>query len=211
MIIRVAAVVRSPSILKGLRKNLAGDPGLELVAWFRTGKEALAAFSRTRPDVLLFDITVQKSRAEDMLRKLSRRKTRPRLVLLIQDRRDDILEAMKLGADGAVLADAGLEVISECIQYVHAGKKWLEQDHAARLLDKLVSRDHGMRELSQVLTRRQLEVACMIAKGMPNSALAKELLITESSVKLHLNRLYAKFNAGGRAELVQFLNSRGLT
>jgi DNA-binding NarL/FixJ family response regulator len=210
MPIRLVIADADPSMLGLVAKVCSRHPEFEIVASVTTGSDALQSVRQLRPDILLLDIHSVAVDALNVLRRMQRARSRTQAVILIEVEGDDVIDAVRLGARGVIHKAVVPILLVECIREVYGGKKWLEQGHVTRVLDQLVKRETGLRELSALLTRRQIDVVQMVAKGMDDSALAKELLITKGTAKLHLHKLYENLNVGGRAELVQFLHSKGL-
>jgi DNA-binding NarL/FixJ family response regulator len=210
MPIRLVIADADPSMLRHIEELGSRHREFEIVASVTTGNDALHAVRQLQPDILLLDIHIAAVDAPNVLRRMQRARSRTQAVILIEVEGDDVIDAVRLGARGVIHKAVMPTLIVECIREVHDGKKWLERGHVTRVLDQLVKRETGLRELSALLTRRQIDVVQMVAKGLDDSALAKELLITQGTAKLHLHKLYEKLNVGGRAELVQFLHSKGL-
>jgi two-component system, NarL family, nitrate/nitrite response regulator NarL len=123
---------------------------------------------------------------------------------------DDLFEAIRLGARGVVLKDMAPRLLMQCVRTVHAGGKWLEKGVATSAVDKLLEREAGTRAVAETLTPRELQVARMIAKGVPSKTVASRLAITEGTAKLHLHHVYEKLKVEGRVGLMRFMHSRGL-
>jgi DNA-binding NarL/FixJ family response regulator len=121
-------------------------------------------------------------------------------------------EAARLGVGGVISKEMmPASSLLRCIRAAHAGEPWVERRSAARTIQQLVRAESGLREATSVLTPRELEVARMVGRGLRNRAIAKVLAISESTVKAHLGRIYAKLGAHGRLDLFRFVADKGLT
>ena len=83
-------------------------------------------------------------------------------------------------------------------------------EEATHAVEKLLQREAGTHDVAKALTPRELQIARMTVKGMPNKAIAEKLSITEGTAKLHLHHVYEKLKVSGRMALVQYLQNRGL-
>lgn len=173
----------------------------------------MEAVARLGPDVLLIDLQTPRVDGMEVLRRLASRRTRTPVVLLadgLAEREAD--EAIRLGASGVVLKEMmPASSLLRCIHAAHAGEPWVERRSAARLIQKLVRDESGLREATSVLTPRELAVVRMVARGLRNRGIAAALGISESTVKAHLSRTYAKLGAHGRLDLFRFAADKGLT
>jgi DNA-binding NarL/FixJ family response regulator len=108
-----------------------------------------------------------------------------------------------------VLKDMAVRLLVECVRMVHSGGTWIEKSVAARALNRMVQHESGAGEMARNLTRREIEVARMIADGLPNKRVADRLAITEGTAKLHLHNIYSKLNLSGRVGLVRYMQRHG--
>ena len=208
--IRLVLADDHPIVLAGLERLFSLEPDFEIVARALNGDEALRFVRHFRPDILLLDLRMPGKDGLTVLREMIGEQLPTRAVVLTAVDGDDVLEAIQLGVRGLVLKDMAPKLLVRCIREVHAGGKWLDRDSATHAVDKLLTREIGMQAFARTLTPRELEVACMTAKGMPNKAVADKLSITEGTTKLHLHHVYQKLNVDGRMGLMRYLQSRGL-
>ena len=199
-----------PVVLAGLDWLLSLERDLEILARATNGNEALSAVRQYHPDILILDLLMPGKDGLSVLREMREEKSATRVVVLTGVGGDDVLESIRLGAQGLVMKDMATKLLVRCIREVHAGRKWLDRTSATRALDKMLSREAGLQACAHKLTPRELEIACLTARGMPNKAVAEQLSITEGTAKLHLHHVYQKLNVDGRMGLMQHLRSRGL-
>jgi len=134
-----------------------------------------------------------------------------RVVLLVASLEDEeMLEASRLGVRGVVLKEMTPRLLVQCIRKVHAGEPWLERRTAARAFETLLRREAGAREISKVLTAREIEVARLASMGLRNKAIGDRMSISEGTVKTHLHNIYEKVHVQSRAELVLYCNEKGI-
>ena len=131
-------------------------------------------------------------------------------VILTALNNDESIEAVRLGARGLLLKDAASSQLVQCIREVHAGRKWLDNGVAMRALDRFLEREAGARSTAELLTHRELEVARMVAEGLPSKSIARKLAISEGTTKLHLHHVYEKLHLNGRIALARYMRSQQL-
>jgi DNA-binding NarL/FixJ family response regulator len=199
-----------PIVLDGLKQLFSLEPDFEVVACARSGDEALDAVRRHEPDVLVLDIRMPGKDGLTVLREMRRENLPTRVVVLTALGQDDVFEAMRLGVSGVILKDMASKLLVRCVREVHAGRRWIEKGSATHAAEKLFRREGVTQDLAGTLTRRELQIAQMTARGMHNKAIAEKLSITEGTAKVHLHNIYAKLSVDGRMALIQYLQSRGL-
>ena len=198
-------------ILDALEALFQAAGGFVVAARCRHGEELLEAARRERPDVLVVDFRLPRMDGLEVARRLGETGTACPVVLLVDGIRErEVNEALRLRVAGLILTEMPGSLLIRCVRAVHAGEPWLERRSAARLLQKLVRDESGRREAESVLTHREIEVTRMAGKGLRNRAIAAELGISESTVKVHLGHVYAKLGARSRLDLYRFAADKGL-
>jgi two-component system, NarL family, nitrate/nitrite response regulator NarL len=211
MAIRLVIVDDHPLILEALAVLFRSEEDFEVVAVCTQGLEALEAVRRHRPDVLVLDLRMPGVSGLDVLRTIAAEKLPTRTVLLTAMIEDgEMLEAVRLGVSGMILKEMAPASVVQCVRKVHAGETWLEKRSVARALEKMVRRESGAREISGLLTPRELEMVRMIGRGLRNKEIASQMSISEQTVKVHLSRIYAKLGVDGRLALLRYAEDKGL-
>jgi DNA-binding NarL/FixJ family response regulator len=178
----------------GTRRILEDEPDMEVVGEAGDGREAVALAERTRPDIVLLDITMPDVDGIAACQGLRRVAPDARiLVLTAHDRRAYVRALYRLGAAGYVLKSASAIELVAAIRRVYAG----EQVYAAALLD-----DRGRHDASGVLTARELGVVRELARGRTNREIALSLGLSENTIEFHVRNLYAKLGASARTDAV---------
>jgi two-component system nitrate/nitrite response regulator NarL len=209
-VIRLVLADDHPIVLAGLEQLFALEPGFRVLATAATGVLALEAVHHHRPDVLVLDLRMPEMSGIEVLRALQREPSATRVVVLTASESEEVLETIRMGVHGVVLKDMAPELLVRCVRAVHAGNKWIEKVLATRALDQLLARRAGERDLAEALTRRELDVARLVAQGFSNKVVAAKLSITEGTVKLHVHHVYEKLRIDGRLALAQYLRERGM-
>jgi two-component system, NarL family, nitrate/nitrite response regulator NarL len=112
---------------------------------------------------------------------------------------------------GVVLKGMAPQLLVQCVRKVHAGEPWIERHSTNRVLHRLLRHEVGARELTGVLTPRELEIVrLVVARGLPNVTIAKELHISEGTVKIHPHNIYEKLHLDGRLALLLYAQDKRL-
>jgi DNA-binding NarL/FixJ family response regulator len=211
MSIRLILADDHPPILQGLKLLLCQEPDFEVLACCRDGEETLQAVRQFQPDVLILDILMPGKDGLAVLRELSQLKIPTRVILLTAAiDEDNLLEAMRLGVGGVVLKEMAVPLLIQCVRKVYAGDRWLERHSIGRALEKMLRREAGTREVTQLLTSRELEIVRLAASGLRNKEIASKLAISEGTVKIHLHRSYEKLQVDSRIALLRYAQTKGL-
>jgi DNA-binding NarL/FixJ family response regulator len=190
-----------PIVRNGIKNELARHDEIEVVGEAESGDESLQQAIKLQPDVLLLDINMPGFRAIDVVREISKREGKTKvLVLSAFGDLEYILAMLKAGATGYMLKDEEPATIAKGIRAISKGETWLSADVATRLVFASVrsSQNYGKSEL----TSREKEVLTLIAKGHDNRKIAETLSISEGTVKNHVSNIYEKIGVNSRAEAV---------
>jgi NarL family two-component system response regulator LiaR len=188
------AVVR-----EGLRSLLEVQDGIEVVAEAVDGEAAVREAEARRPDVVLMDLVMPRLDGVGAMRELRRRLPSARVIVLTSFADDDrLLPAIQAGAAGYLLKDADPQEVVRAVRAAHRGDALLDPSVAARLVDA-IAQPPGT-EPSKRLTPREQEVLALIARGMPNKLIARELGISEKTVKTHVGHVLAKLGVTDRTQ-----------
>ncbi len=202
-------------VREGLMTLLAAEDGIEPVASAADGEEAVALCDRHLPDVVLMDLRMPRLDGVEATRRI--RAAHPQIeVVALTTYADDasILGALQAGARGYLTKDAGAVEIARAIHAAAAGQALLDPTVQARLLAAAaVGRPQPAPTpvaLPDELTPREAEVLRLIAAGLSNGEIADQLVISEATVKTHVNHLFAKTGSRDRAQAVHYAYRHGL-
>ena len=211
MTIRIVIADDHPVVLRGLEALLQAERDFQVVAQCKDGVEALAAVRTHRPDVLLLDLSMPVKDGFQVLRELKGEGDALRVILLTVKLDDEeVLEATRLGVRGMLLKEMAPRLLVQCIRKVHAGERWIERVSATRAFETLLRREAGVRELSALLTPREMEFLRKVVQGLRNKELAEAFHVSEGTVKTHLHSIYQKLHVGSRAELIVYCREKGI-
>lgn len=205
MSVRVLVVDDHPMMRAGLTALFDTDLSIEVVAAVGTTTEALAEVSRERPDVVLMDLQFNRQFDGARATREIRAMPDPPAVLILTnfDTDADIIEAIEAGAAGYLLKDAAPEDITSAIRAAAAGETALAPSVATRLFAR-------MQQPHSALSARELEVLSLVASGHSNTDIARQLHLSETTVKSHLAHIYPKLGVNSRTAAVAEARKRGM-
>jgi len=200
--IRVLIADDHAVVRQGLRTFLDLQDDIEVVGEAVDGEEALAAAGRLTPDVVLVDLVMPKVDGIDVIRQLGEYAPAARALVLTSYIDDDrLLPVLRAGAAGYLLKDVQPQELVEAIRTVHAGGAVLHPKVAARLLEEVAA---------DPLTPREREVLGLIGRGMANKVIARELSLSEKTVKAHVSSILAKLGVNDRTQAALYAVREGL-
>ena len=200
--IRILSVDDHPVFSEGLSTIIASQPDMLLVGQAANAVEAVAEFRRLLPDITLMDLSLPGTNGTDTLIAIRGEFPRARIVMLTtSDTEGEIQRALRAGASGYVLKSMPKNELLAVIRAVHAGKRRIPPEVAARLAEHLGDED---------LTARELEVLRLIKDGYRNKQIADRLAIAETTVNFHIKNLVSKLGANDRTHAVMIALRRGL-
>ena len=194
-------------VREGLATLLGLLPGIEVVGTASDGEEAVALVERLRPDIVLMDLRMPRCDGVAATRRLRERGSATRVVVLTTYADDrSVVEALRAGARGFLTKDSGAEEIQRAIAAVARGEAAIDPAVQHHLVDAVAGRP----DLPDGLTPREAEVLALIAEGLSNGEIAARLVVSEATVKSHVNHLFAKTGARDRAQAVSYAYRHGL-
>ena len=186
----------------GLTAMVNLEPDMEIVAEASDGGQAVALFTKFKPDITLLDLRMPVISGIDVALAIRRQDKNARILMLSALSGDeDIHQALEAGVAGYVLKDATDEKLIPAIRAVAAGQRWIPPDVAKRL---------SSRRLFEELTARELQVLNKLIKGVTNKQIADALDISENTVKGFLKNILAKLHVSDRTEAVAVAIQRGI-
>jgi two-component system, NarL family, nitrate/nitrite response regulator NarL len=211
MSIQLVIVDDHPIVLHGLKRLFESTDGFDVVECCSSGDEALTVAATKPFDVMLLDLRMPGRTGIDVLRTLAAGKPAGRTVLLTAAITDDeVVEAVRLGAQGVVMKESSPETLIECVRRVHRGEQWIDRETMGRAFGRVLQKENATREAAKILTPREIEIVRMITQGLRNRAIAERLSISEGTVKIHLHNIYEKLEVDGRLELMLYAQNKGL-
>jgi DNA-binding NarL/FixJ family response regulator len=190
--------------------------GVEVVGTAADGEDALALAIQLLPDVVLMDLRMPRCDGVEATRRL--REHDPNIkVLMLTTYADDrsVIDALRAGARGYLTKDAGAAEIRQALEQVTQGEAVLDPAVQHHVISALSAGPAAARDprpqLPDAVTQREAEVLQLIAEGLSNAEIAQRLILSETTVKSHINHLFAKTRVRDRAQAVAYAYQHGLT
>ncbi|WP_374986814.1 LuxR C-terminal-related transcriptional regulator [Streptomyces fradiae] len=191
-----------------MRGMFASAPGFEVLGEAAGGTEGVELALRLDPDVVLMDLRMPAGSGVEAIAELARRGARARvLVLTTYDTDSDTIPAIEAGATGYLLKDAPREELFAGVRAAAEGRTVLSPAVASRLVSAV---RRPAAPADRALSARERKVLELVARGTSNRGIARELFISEATVKTHLTHLYAKLGVRDRAAAVAAAYERGI-
>jgi DNA-binding NarL/FixJ family response regulator len=211
--IRVVAADDQRVVRDGLALLLSLLPGVEVVGTASDGEQAVALAEELRPDVILMDLRMPRM---DGVEATSRLRGSGVKVIVLTTYADDrsVIDAVRAGAVGYLTKDASAEEIQQALERVVSGQAALDPAVQHLLIEAIASARPASpvpaSSLPDGLTAREAEVLALIAEGLSNADIAGRLVVSEATVKSHINHLLPKIGARDRAQAVAYAYRHGL-
>lgn len=219
--IRVVLVDDQPLLLSGFSLILSTEPDIEVVAQATDGRQAIDAVARHHPDVVLMDVQMPVLDGIEATRIVVADSEAKVVILTTFDRDDYLFDALRAGASGFLLKNAAAEDLVEAIRAVAGGHALLAPEVTRRVISKMVNpapvghpggsfdprtdaaavKRHTDSTLDR-LTERERDVLTLLARGLSNGEIARELFVSEATVKTHVSNVLAKLGVRDRVQAV---------
>jgi len=222
-VIRVLLADDQPLIRTGFRMILDAEPDIEVVGEAGDGADAVRQCGKLHPDVVVMDIRMPVQDGIAATTQITAADHARVLVLTTFHLDEYVVAALRAGASGFLLKDVDADKLAEAIRVVQAGNAIVDPAVTRRLIDRFAHRlpdpavaaRHGdaARDracLLDCLTERETEVLGLVARGLSNTEIAAELVVTETTVKTHVHHLLTKLGARDRVQLVILAYDSGL-
>ncbi|HKX15338.1 MAG TPA: response regulator transcription factor [Propionibacteriaceae bacterium] len=212
MSIRVLVADDQSMVRAGFRMLLSGEEDIEVVAEAGNGLEAVAQAARFHPTVVLMDIRMPQLDGLEATRRILAADNSARILILTTFDLDEyVYEALRSGASGFVLKDDPPEQLLAAIRVVADGEALLSPAITKRVIKQFtrMPRPEPPRQLDE-LTERELDVFRLIARGLSNAEIARELYISDTTVKTHITHILMKLNLRDRVQAVVLAYETGL-
>ncbi len=205
--VRVIVVDDQELFRRGLVMLLGVEPDIEVVGEAGDGVTASDLAVSTMPDVVLLDVRMPKRSGLQACMRIKEEVPSARIIMLtVSDEEGDLYEAVKNGASGYLLKDSSIEEVAQAIRVVAEGQSLISPSMAVKLIDEFKEMSRADRDQVPTprLTDRELEVLRLVAKGLNNREAAKELFISENTVKNHVRNILEKLQLHSRMEAVMY-------
>jgi DNA-binding NarL/FixJ family response regulator/class 3 adenylate cyclase len=214
--VRVMIVDDQALVRAGFRMILEAEADIEVVGEGADGNEAIAEWERLKPDVVLMDVRMPEMDGIEATRRLlSHEDAETKVVMLTTFDMDEyVYDALRAGASGFLLKDVPPEQLVAGIRAVASGDALLAPSVTRRVIEEFVSRPpasvRALPKQVEDLTARELEVLKLVARGLSNAEIAKELFVSETTVKTHVAHVLMKLDLRDRVQAVVLAYESGL-
>jgi DNA-binding NarL/FixJ family response regulator len=196
-------------VREGLATLLGLLPGIDVVGTASDGEEALALARELAPDVVLMDLRMPRCDGVEATRRLAETSPATKVIVLTTYADDrSVVDALRAGARGFLTKDAGAEEIERAVDAVARGEAAIDPAVQRHLVEAVAGstppEPERARELPAGLTPREAEVLALIAEGLSNGEIARRLVVSEATVKSHVNHVFAKTGVRDRAQAVTY-------
>lgn len=208
--IRILIVDDHAVVRKGIRALLATEDDLEVIGEAVDGEEAVALYGELNPDLLLLDLIMPKVNGIEVIKKIKGDHTGAKILVLTSFAADDqVFPAIKAGALGYLLKDTEPDELINAIRQVYLGESSLSPTIARKVLEEVFHPSE--KPLSpDPLTKREVEVLKVLAKGKSNRVIADELSISETTVRTHVSNILGKLHLASRTEAALYALKEGV-
>ena len=212
--VRIVIADDHPIFRDGLKRLLEAEPTFKVIGEACDGVEAVALVRQLRPEILLLDLAMPRRPGLEALRELNSQTISARVILLTAAaEKEQIVEALQLGARGVVLKDSATQILLKSIRAVMNGEYWVGRESVSNLVQYLRSlmeapKPSGPKRYG--LTPRELEIVSAVVAGYANKEIAQHFKISEDTVKHHLSNIFDKIGVSTRLELALFAVNQSL-
>ena len=201
-----------PIVRAGMRAILDSAGDIDILGEGVNGTDALRLVNEHDPDVLALDVSLPDMNGVAVTRTLRQQGARTAiLILTVHNDPQTIFGLLESGAVGYVLKDEALETLVSAVRSAARGETWLSPAVAGQVVRRAVAGSASdATEALSALTPREVEVLRLIARGLDNTAIAQELVLTKRTVQNHISNIYGKLNVASRTEAALLAIRRGL-
>ena len=200
--IRILTVDDHPMLREGIAAVIEGQPDMQIVGEASNGTEAIERFGELRPDVTLMDLQMPEMNGIDALKTIRAKYPDARVIMLTTYKGDaQALAALKSGAAGYLLKNTLRRELLDTIRTVHAGRRHVTPEVATEV---------ALHAAEERLSDREIDVLTAVASGKSNKQVARELSVSEDTVKGHLKIIFTKLGVTDRTQAVTLALRRGI-
>ena len=204
MAIKIMITDDHSMIREGLKNLLELEGDIEVIAEAEDGEDCLNKLLTVKPDVLLLDINMPKLNGLEVLKKLKERKSKVKvLVLTVHNETEYLMKAVEIGINGYVLKDSESSELKKAIYAIYDGENYIQPSLIPSLNSKMIEKNEDKIKIDS-LTKRELQVLKELAVGKFNRDIAKEMEISERTVKNHISSIFKKLDVTDRTQAAVF-------
>jgi len=199
-----------PVVRAGLSAMLSRERDIEVVGEAENGNQAIEKANKLHPDIILMDLRMPEVDGIEAMRQIKTKSPQVKFIILTTFDNDEyIFKGIEAGARAYLLKDAPRERLFKAIRAVSKGESLIEPAIAGKVLDRFAELSRQTQS-PETLSERELEVLALMAKGEGNKLIASNLIISESTVKTHIQSIFQKLGVSDRTEAVTEAIKKGI-
>jgi NarL family two-component system response regulator LiaR len=208
--IRILIADDHPVVRRGLASLIQIKEGMELVGEAADGVEAIEMAQLLRPDVILLDLMMPRKDGLAAIEEIKQANPEARILVITSFAEDDkVFPAIKSGALGYLLKDSPPDMLIQAIHDVYQGQSSLHPAIARKLIREL-NQPSELPPTEEPLTRREVEVLRLVARGLSNQEIADQLVVSEGTVRIHVSNILTKLHLANRTQAALYALQEGL-
>lgn len=210
--IRVLLVDPHPIVLLGLNTLLDNSTDYEIVDKLNSVNYMMELIKLKQPDIVLMDLHMPGVDGFKLIKEVQALGENDVKIVIHATtlNETETCDLVKSGVKGILLKEMPIALITQCLQVVHLGGEWIERRSMRMAFEKILRRESGLQVIATHLSVREMSLAALIAKGYSSKLAARELQLTEGSVRVYLNRIYSKLKVTNRLQLAILFKEKGL-
>ncbi len=200
--IRILVVDDHAALREGVAAMCAREPDIQIIGEAADGDAAIAAYHALRPDIMLLDLMMPVRGGLEVIEEVRRTVANARIIVLTTYEGDaQAMRALKAGASGYLLKSSLRKEMLDAIRAVHAGRRYILAE---------VAQEIAIHAAEEPLSAREITVLTRVAEGKANKLIARELAVSEDTVKAHLRSIFSKLDVNDRTQAVTVALRRGI-
>ncbi len=211
--IKVLLIDPHPIVLFGLSATLEVEDNLEVVSALNSADRIKDVLKLEKPDIVLMDPRVPGTEWLTQVKQVQAAYGSDVKIVIYTSAvsQTETCDLIKMGIRGILLKETPVLHVPQCLKKVHAGGEWLDRRSMRLAFEQILQRESAHQALSTHLSNREMCLAALIAKGYSSKSAARELQISEGSVRVYLNRIYSKLHISSRLQLALLFKENGLS
>lgn len=202
--IKIMLVDDHEMVREGIKQLIEFDGDIKVISQASNGEDCLKQLSVELPDIILLDVNMVGMNGIDVLKEIRKNRIPVKVAMLtIHNEIEYLVSLVDIGVEGYILKDSSSAELVRAIKHINQGETYIQPDLIPALNSRLIHRDED-KEKIEALTRRELEVLKLVAKGHFNKEIAIQLDISERTVKNHISSIFRKIDVSDRTQAAVF-------
>lgn len=202
--IKIMLVDDHEMVREGIKQLIEFDGDIRVIAQASNGEDCLKQLRTELPDIILLDVNMIGMNGIDVLKEIRKNRIPVKVAMLtVHNEIEYLVNLVDIGVEGYILKDSSSAELVRAIKHIYQGETYIQPDLIPALNSRLIHRDED-REKIEALTKRELEVLKLVAKGHFNKEIAIQLDISERTVKNHISSIFRKIDVSDRTQAAVF-------